>query len=119
VTTCKDCGDAIHEEVERALDGTHAVVWAGAVSESWICPVTGNEHSPGEPAIRTIILRPGEDHWVRVVMLSGDDRQRPVARVGIISTDEGIVLDLWPDDDLADDVAASTYAFDEDLIPDR
>lgn len=113
MTTCKDCGDAIREEVERALDGTHAVVWSGAASESWICPVTGNEHSPGEPAMRTIILRPGEDHWVRVVMLGPEPR--PVVRVGIIPTDEGVVVDLWPDDDLADDVAASTYAFDIDL----
>jgi hypothetical protein len=47
--TCKDCGATIAQCDEKALDGTWAVVWSDDGGE-WVCPVTGNEHVPGEYA---------------------------------------------------------------------
>jgi hypothetical protein len=46
-TTCKDCGQEIAQNVEKALDGEYAVVWATDSGE-WVCAVTGDEHAPGD-----------------------------------------------------------------------
>jgi hypothetical protein len=53
----------------------------------------------------------GPDCWLHVDLGAG----RPTARVNIISTDEGIVVDVWRDGDDEAAPVASTYAFDEDL----
>lgn len=47
-STCKDCGSPIWQEAEKAVaTGEYAVVWTNA-HNGWVCPVTGNEHEPGE-----------------------------------------------------------------------
>lgn len=46
--TCKDCGAAITQASEKALDGTYAVVWTDW-DGAWICEPTGNEHVPDAP----------------------------------------------------------------------
>ena len=45
--TCKDCGASIQQGDEKALDGVYAVAWADDGGE-WVCPVTGDEHEPGD-----------------------------------------------------------------------
>jgi|PlaIllAssembly_1097288.scaffolds.fasta_scaffold200815_3 hypothetical protein len=57
----------------------------------------------------------GGEHWI-IARLGAD---RPVVRINIISTDEGIIVDVWRDDDTAAAPAASTYAFDDDLLADN
>jgi len=52
-----------------------------------------------------------EDAWF-VVQLGQD---RPKARVNVIRTDEGLVIDVWPDDDDSPESVASTYVFDAEL----
>lgn len=47
-TTCKDCGETIAQVEDKALDGTHAVVWSSTES-GWICERTGDEHVPVPP----------------------------------------------------------------------
>jgi len=47
-TTCKDCGVRIVAQDEKALSGEHQTVLADFEGNS-VCPVTGNEHAPGEP----------------------------------------------------------------------
>ena len=51
------------------------------------------------------------DHWLLVSLGKG----RPLCRVNIIATDEGVVVDVWRDGDDEAAPVASTYAFDEDL----
>ncbi len=46
-STCKGCGVTIWVELEKALDGTYASVWAS--EEGWICEADGNEHRPDSP----------------------------------------------------------------------
>lgn len=41
---CLDCGATVRQEAVKALDGTYAVVWSA--QDSWVCPVTRNEHRP-------------------------------------------------------------------------
>ncbi len=48
-TTCKDCGARIVQQDEKALSGEHQTVLAD-FEGNWVCPVTGNEHVPGEPS---------------------------------------------------------------------
>lgn len=48
IATCADCGARIVQQDEKALSGEHQTVWADFEGE-WVCPVTGNEHEPGEP----------------------------------------------------------------------
>lgn len=46
--TCKDCGSPIWQEIDKAVaTGEYAVVWTNE-HNGWVCPVTGNEHVPGE-----------------------------------------------------------------------
>jgi len=45
-STCAGCGTEIWQEMEKALDGTWAIVWAS--QEGWICDETDEEHVPGE-----------------------------------------------------------------------
>jgi hypothetical protein len=55
------------------------------------------------------------EHWMTVSL----GKDRPMARINLISTDEGIVVDVWSDREDATAPAASTYAFDEDLLPEE
>lgn len=45
---CKHCGDPITQWPEKALDGGIAVVWGSTLTHEWVCPLTGDEHEPGE-----------------------------------------------------------------------
>jgi len=51
-TTCKDCGVRIVTQEEKAIgeprERAYQQVWAD-FEGNWVCPVTGNEHVPGEP----------------------------------------------------------------------
>jgi hypothetical protein len=46
-TRCKDCGCPIAQVPEKALSGEVQIVWTSMFG--WVCPVTGDEHAPGEP----------------------------------------------------------------------
>lgn len=45
MTACKDCGATLHQQEEKALDGTFALVWANSEGR-WVCAQTGDEHTP-------------------------------------------------------------------------
>lgn len=44
--TCEHCGAELHQQMEQALSGELALVWADPKG-TWVCPSTGDEHSLG------------------------------------------------------------------------
>lgn len=52
---CRDCGVPIEQRAEKAMaSGEHAIVWAS--DETWICPVTTNEHVPTETPAHWVVI---------------------------------------------------------------
>ncbi len=42
---CEDCGHPLEQQSEKAIaTGEWKIVWSDGAT--WVCPVTGNEHSP-------------------------------------------------------------------------
>jgi hypothetical protein len=49
VPTCKRCGVALGQQAEKAIgSGEVQMVWASVLTGDWVCPMTGDEHEPGE-----------------------------------------------------------------------
>jgi hypothetical protein len=65
---CKDCGQGIAPQEEKALSGEVQTVFATLTTGEWVCPVTGDEHVPGVPRrdVQVIVKHGTSETMVRL-----------------------------------------------------
>jgi hypothetical protein len=65
---CKDCGQVIAPQEEKALSGEVQTVFATLTDGTWVCPVTEEEHEPGTPRrnVQVIVKHLGNETMVRL-----------------------------------------------------